>query len=95
MIFIVMKNFDGVVADTAIIANRCNYVQFSQPYAESGVQMVIYYKPLKLQKALLFLAPFTGDLWLATFFINIYNGLAIYWVEQQQNIEFNEGSIWN
>ncbi|KAK9085451.1 hypothetical protein Sjap_025862 [Stephania japonica] len=31
------KVIDAVVADTAIVANRCQYVDFSQPYSDSGV----------------------------------------------------------
>ncbi|XP_059451031.1 glutamate receptor 2.8-like [Corylus avellana] len=33
-----VKNLDAVVGDTAIVSHRCEYAEFSQPYAESGLQ---------------------------------------------------------
>ncbi|XP_059451026.1 glutamate receptor 2.8-like [Corylus avellana] len=33
-----IKHFDAVVGDIAIVSNRCEDAEFSQPYAESGLQ---------------------------------------------------------
>ena len=90
-----MKIFDGVVADTAIIAKRWNYAAFSQPYAESGLQMLIHYKPDKLLKTWLFLRPFTVRMWITTLLFNMLNGLVILWIERRENPEFMRGSLWS
>lgn len=91
-----MKVFDGVVADTAIIANRCSYAEFSQPYADSGLQMLIYFKPKRPERAWLFLKPFTARLWIVTVAANIYSGFVIWFIERKQNPDryINE-SMWN
>ena len=90
-----MKIFDGVVADTAIIANRCTYAEFSQPYADSGLQMLIYFKPKKLERAWLFIKPFTPVMWIFTVVTNIYNGFVIWWIERDSHPELRTGSLSN
>lgn len=90
-----MKNFDAVVADTAIIANRCNYAEFSQPYADSGVQMLIYFKQKRLERAWLFTRPFTPLMWAFTIVTNIYNGFVIWKIERDSHPELNRGPLSN
>ncbi|KAF5201854.1 Glutamate receptor 2.2 [Thalictrum thalictroides] len=64
------KNFDAVVGDVTILANRSNYVEFTQPYAESGLTMVV---PVKLEKkAWLFVKPFTTTTWLVVSIVFAY-----------------------
>ncbi|GFS44650.1 glutamate receptor 2.6 [Actinidia rufa] len=36
-----LGNFDAVVGDTTIVANRSQYVDFTLPYTESGVSMIV------------------------------------------------------
>ncbi|RWR84268.1 glutamate receptor 2.8-like protein [Cinnamomum micranthum f. kanehirae] len=36
-----LKKYDAVLADTTIIANRSFYADFTQPYAESGISMIV------------------------------------------------------
>ncbi|KAJ1380976.1 Solute-binding protein family 3/N-terminal domain of MltF [Sesbania bispinosa] len=55
--------FDAVVGDTTIIANRSNYVDFTMPYTESGVTMVVLVKDNRKKNAWAFLKPLTWDLW--------------------------------
>ncbi|CAI0376356.1 unnamed protein product [Linum tenue] len=40
-----LGNLDAVVGDITIIANRSNYVDFTLPYTESGVSMVVPVRP--------------------------------------------------
>ncbi|XP_062102999.1 glutamate receptor 2.8-like [Humulus lupulus] len=90
-----LESIDGVVADTAIIANRCNYAEFSQPYAESGLQMLIYFKPKRLERAWLFTKPFTPVMWAFTVITNIYNGFVIWRIERDSHPELNQGPFSN
>ncbi|XP_055959688.1 glutamate receptor 2.8-like [Mercurialis annua] len=41
-----LQSFDAVVADTAIVAHRCKYAEFSQPYADPGLQIRHYNRQL-------------------------------------------------
>ena len=39
-----MQVYDAVVGDITIVANRSLYVDFTLPYTESGVSMVVLVK---------------------------------------------------
>ena len=41
------QKFDAVVGDITIVAHRSTYVDFTQPYTESGVSMIV---PIKDNK---------------------------------------------
>jgi len=89
-----VKNLDAVVGDTAIVSHRCEHAEFSQPYAESGLQMLIYIKLQKSDRAWLFQKPFTIYLWAFTGVINVYNGFVVWLIERNNHPDFR-GSIWN
>jgi hypothetical protein len=36
-----MQKYDAVIGDTTIVANRSTYVDFTLPFSESGVLMVV------------------------------------------------------
>lgn len=76
-----MQNFDGVVGDVAIVARRCQNADFTHPYTESGLVMIV---PVQKSgnKTLLFLKPFTRAMWILVAVISIYNGFV---VELQSN----------
>ncbi|KAH7544922.1 hypothetical protein FEM48_Zijuj01G0037300 [Ziziphus jujuba var. spinosa] len=55
------KTFDAVVGDLTILANRTEYVEFTQPYEESGLSIVV---PIKSEEsAWMFMKPFTWEMW--------------------------------
>ncbi|OMO89523.1 Ionotropic glutamate receptor [Corchorus olitorius] len=56
---IYLKNFDGVVGDVGIIATRYQYVEFTQPYTEPGLVMIVPLRSKTGNKTWLFLRPFT------------------------------------
>ncbi|GAB2273571.1 hypothetical protein Dimus_008360, partial [Dionaea muscipula] len=60
------QKYDAVVGDVTILANRSKYMDFTQPYTESGVTMVVPVKDAKINKAWIFLKPLTWDLWIGT-----------------------------
>ncbi|KAK1383107.1 hypothetical protein POM88_020842 [Heracleum sosnowskyi] len=39
------KTVDAVIGDVTILANRSKYVDFTQPFAESGLTMIVPVKP--------------------------------------------------
>ncbi|KAF6155959.1 hypothetical protein GIB67_039290 [Kingdonia uniflora] len=92
---IYLKKFDAVVGDTAIVARRCDYAEFSQPWTDSGLQIVVLRNSrTSNSKAWLFTNPFTKATWGLTAAINIYNGFVVWYIERKHNLDFR-GSIWN
>ncbi|WOG88184.1 hypothetical protein DCAR_0207418 [Daucus carota subsp. sativus] len=81
------ETFDAVVGDITILANRSKYVEFTQPFAESGLSMMVQYKH-EPSKAWLFLKPFSPQMWLATFTILFYTMFIVWCFERKSNPEF-------
>ncbi|XP_057458927.1 glutamate receptor 2.9-like [Lotus japonicus] len=81
-------NYDAVVGDTTIIANRSNYVDFTMPYTESGVTMVVPVKHNRKKNAWAFLKPLTWDLWVTTACSFIFIGFVVWVLEHRINNSF-------
>uniref|UniRef100_A0A2N9FBR6 Glutamate receptor n=1 Tax=Fagus sylvatica TaxID=28930 RepID=A0A2N9FBR6_FAGSY len=81
-------NFDAVVGDTTIIANRSNFVDFTLPYTESGVSMIVPIKDSKRKNAWVFLKPLTLDLWITSGCFFVFIGFVIWVLEHRINEEF-------
>ncbi|GAA0185598.1 transmembrane signal receptor [Lithospermum erythrorhizon] len=66
-----LGKFDAAVGDITIVSNRSEYVDFTLPYTESGVTMVVPLQETKQKSAWVFVQPLTWDLWLTSgcFFI--------------------------
>ncbi|KAF8034730.1 hypothetical protein BT93_C0902 [Corymbia citriodora subsp. variegata] len=82
------QNYDAVVGDTTILANRSLYVEFTLPYTESGVAMLVPYKDNKSNNAWVFLKPLTWDLWLATGCFFVFIALVVWILEHRINEDF-------
>lgn len=83
-----IKNFDAVVGDITIIANRSFYVDFTLPYTESGVSMIVPIKDNKSKSAWVFLKPLTWDLWVTTGCFFIFIGFIVWVLEHRINEDF-------
>ncbi|KAH9806065.1 glutamate receptor [Citrus sinensis] len=84
-----LKKFDAVVGDISIVANRTDYVEFTLPYSESGVTMLVPVKRDNRHNMWIFLKPWTWDLWLTVFVACIFIALIIRTMERQtENSEF-------
>lgn len=80
------KTYDAVVGDVTILADRADKVEFTQPYAESGLSMIV---PLKFEEsAWMFMKPFTWQMWVVTGAILIYTMFIVWFLEHQSNPEF-------
>ncbi|KAI5386776.1 glutamate receptor 2.7 [Lathyrus oleraceus] len=80
------KTYDGVVGDMTILAERLQYVDFTVPYAESGLSMIVTEK--SQETAWMFMKPFTWQLWVATGAILIYTMSVVWYLEKDHNQEF-------
>ncbi|KAK8678192.1 hypothetical protein V6N13_143700 [Hibiscus sabdariffa] len=86
-----MKCIVAIVGDITILASRAEQVEFTQPYAESGLSMLV---PAKSEdSAWFFLKPFTKEMWLVTTAILIYTTFIVWMLEHQSNPEFR--GPWN
>ncbi|XP_048332067.2 glutamate receptor 2.9 [Ziziphus jujuba] len=79
---------DAAVGDITIRANRSLYVDFTLPYTESGVSMVVPIKDSRRKDAWVFLKPLTWDLWLTTGCFFIFIGFAVWVLEHRINEDF-------
>ncbi|KAI3888565.1 hypothetical protein MKW92_027341, partial [Papaver armeniacum] len=83
------KQFDAVVGDVTIIASRSKYVEFSQPYSDSGVRMIIPRTDEKFTNGRWwFLWPWTMDLWFTTIAFFLSTGFFVWMFEKGKNPEF-------
>ncbi|XP_050160058.1 glutamate receptor 2.8-like isoform X1 [Malus sylvestris] len=83
-----LEKFDAVVGDITIRANRSLFVDFTMPYTESGVVMVVPIRDTRSKNAWVFLKPLTWDLWLTTLCFFIFIGFVIWVLEHRINEDF-------
>ncbi|XP_031255219.1 glutamate receptor 2.8-like [Pistacia vera] len=80
------KKVHAVVGDTTIVTNRTYYVDFTLPYSESGVTMLV---PVKHDKSktiwIFFQQPWSLDLWLTAIATCIFIGLVLRILEHRNN----------
>ena len=77
-----------MVGDTTIIINRSSYVDFTLPYTESGVQMVVPLKERWSTSLWVFLKPIEPILWVAFLAVFVFTGFVIWLVEHKENRDF-------
>ncbi|XP_012853796.1 PREDICTED: glutamate receptor 2.2-like [Erythranthe guttata] len=82
------QNYDAVAGDVTILGNRSKYVDFTLPYKESGVSMVVPIRDDKGKNVLAFLKPLTWQLWLTSFCSFIFIGFLIWILEHRINEDF-------
>ncbi|CAL5416270.1 unnamed protein product [Camellia sinensis] len=79
--------FDAAVGDIAIVTNRTKIVDFTQPYAASGLLVVAPFKKLNTG-AWAFLRPFSPLMWGVTALSFILVGIVVWVLEHRINDEF-------
>ncbi|KAL2548163.1 Glutamate receptor 2.2 [Forsythia ovata] len=83
-----LGNYDAAVGDLTIVANRSQYVDFTLPYTESGVSMMVPIKKNKGKNAWVFLKPLSWELWLTSFCSFVFIGFLIWLLEHRINDDF-------
>ncbi|CAK7354062.1 unnamed protein product [Dovyalis caffra] len=83
-----LQNYDAVVGDTTIVFNRSLYVDFTFPYTESGVSMIVPFVDNNNKNAWVFLRPLTWDLWFTSFCFFIFIGFVVWVLEHRINEDF-------
>ncbi|EYU46101.1 hypothetical protein MIMGU_mgv1a026512mg, partial [Erythranthe guttata] len=79
-----LQNFDAAVGDITIVSNRSEYVDFTLPYTELGVGVVV-----RLNKdSWFFLKPLKADLWITIGCFFFLIGFVVWLIEHRINEEF-------
>ncbi|KAB2020889.1 hypothetical protein ES319_D07G100400v1 [Gossypium barbadense] len=82
-----LQNYDAVVGDMTITANRSSYVDFTLPYTDMGVGMVTRLTPKDSQNLWIFLKPLTPGLWLTMVGVYVVTALVIWLIERPAFVE--------
>ncbi|GMH04684.1 hypothetical protein Nepgr_006524 [Nepenthes gracilis] len=80
-------NFDAAIGDIAIVTSRTRMVDFTQPYAVSGLVVVAPFKKLN-SGAWAFLRPFTPPTWGVIVALFIIIGVVVWLLEHRINDDF-------
>ncbi|KAJ9146848.1 hypothetical protein P3X46_029069 [Hevea brasiliensis] len=79
--------YDAAVGDIAITTNRTRMADFTQPYIESGLVVVVPVKKVN-SDAWAFLRPFTRKMWVVTACFFIIVGIVVWILEHRLNDDF-------
>ncbi|XP_044957364.1 uncharacterized protein LOC123408291 [Hordeum vulgare subsp. vulgare] len=84
---------DAAVGDITITAERAVHVDFTMPYTESGVSLLVLTEnDSKSTIEWVFLKPLTTQLWLATVGGFLFTGLVVWMIERPKNLEYQGSS---
>ncbi|KAI3870039.1 hypothetical protein MKW92_011823 [Papaver armeniacum] len=86
-----LQNFDAVVGDVTITANRLQYVDFTLPYVEAGASMIVLTRKDLNKETLIFFLPLEWRLWMTIVAFFVYIGSVIWILEHRGNREFRGG----
>ncbi|GLJ41456.1 hypothetical protein SUGI_0858010 [Cryptomeria japonica] len=88
-----LQKFDAVVGDMTVLANRSKYVDFTQPYTESGLIMMVALSDTLSSDPWAFPRPFSPAMWITTVSFFIFTGAAVWCLEHRLNRQFR-GKPW-
>ncbi|KAL0545808.1 hypothetical protein IC582_015701 [Cucumis melo] len=91
---IYLKEFDAAVGDIAIVSSRYEHAEFTHPYSEAGLVMIVPTINNRSNRALLFTKPFTLTMWIVISVVNVYNGFVVWFIERNHGPE-PEGSMFS
>ncbi|CAI9300858.1 unnamed protein product [Lactuca saligna] len=79
------KEYDAVIGDITITANRSVYVDFTLPFTDLGIGTIAH-NPKK--SIWIFLDPLSADLWITSACFFLFLGFVIWFIEHRTNKEF-------
>ncbi|XP_052168398.1 glutamate receptor 2.8-like [Oryza glaberrima] len=89
-----LQVYDTAIGDITIRYNRTSYVDFTLPYTESGVAMIVPVKDDRDKNTWVFLKPLTTDLWFGSIAFFIYTAIVIWLLERRINNAELTGSFF-
>ncbi|KAL6861896.1 hypothetical protein ACP4OV_017596 [Aristida adscensionis] len=79
------KVFDGAVGDVTITSKRAKSVDFTMPYTQSGLSLLVLRNESKPPIQWIFLKPLTPHLWLTTVGFFFFTGFVVWVIEKPKN----------
>ena len=76
------------MGDVTITSNRSKLVDFTVPYTEPGVAMLVLTTDIKTKNAWIFMKPLTLGLWLTIGAFCIFTGFVVWVLEHRENTAF-------
>lgn len=89
-----LQVYDAAIGDITIRYSRISYVDFTLPYTESGVAMIVPVKDDRDKNTWVFLKPLTTDLWFGSIAFFIYTAIVIWLLERRINNAELTGSFF-
>ena len=86
-----LQEYDIAVADITIRYNRSLYVDFTVPYTESGVGMIVPVKENVMKDVWLFLKPLSTEMWIGSIILFMYTGVVVWLLEYLNGSEHVHG----
>ncbi|XP_059626898.1 glutamate receptor 2.3-like [Cornus florida] len=83
-----LQNYDGVVGDITITANRSLYVDFTMPFTDLGAGTIARVARVGNKNMWIFLKPLDSNLWLTSAAFFILTGFVVWVIEHSVNEEF-------
>ncbi|KAI5586810.1 hypothetical protein BDE02_06G237200 [Populus trichocarpa] len=83
-----LKKYDAVVGDITIVYNRSLYIDYTLPFTESGVSMIVPIADNNSKNAWVFMKPLTWDLWVTSFLFFVFIGFVVWVLEHRINEDF-------
>lgn len=81
--------YDGAVGDVTITAERVTNTDFTMPYTQSGVSMLVLAEDAP-DIRWTFVEPLDGMLWLVTMVFLLYTGIVVWMTELPTHQEYQE-----
>lgn len=88
-----LQIYDIVIGDITIRYNRTFYVDFTLPYTESGIAMIVPVRDSVNENTWIFLKPLTPGMWFGSIAFFMYTGVVVLILEFLGNNENVRGSI--
>ncbi|KAH7291300.1 hypothetical protein KP509_29G011200 [Ceratopteris richardii] len=80
--------YDAAVGDITITAERLRLVDFTQPFIESGLVVLVKKRDNRLGNPWSFLQPFTPTMWCTILGFTVFIGIVIWILDHAENHEF-------
>ncbi|XP_011044964.1 PREDICTED: glutamate receptor 2.8-like [Populus euphratica] len=83
-----LRKFDAVVGDITILYSRSLIIDYTLPFMESGVSVIVPIEGHNIENAWFFLKPLTWDLWVSSLLFFVFIGFVVWVLEHRINGDF-------
>ncbi|XP_056176775.1 glutamate receptor 2.7-like [Syzygium oleosum] len=82
------QQYDAAVGDMTITADRSSYVDFTMPFTQAGVGMIVPIETTRNESMWIFLLPLDVNLWLVIGAFFVFTGWVVWTIEHNDDSEF-------